>query len=317
MKWHCRWATKQDQGALLELFTSAFGQPMPTGLWQWKYAWQEKPGILAHVDDAIIAYYGGIPRTFSLNGHAVSATQICDVMVAPKMRGILTRRGPFMHTADTFLTEQAGPEKPYRFAFGFPSHRHAKLGEKSGWYKRSETFLEVSWATETYRPRFPFWIKTKSLTVEDKASVDVQWQRMLTSLPDYLIPQKDANFFEWRYLNHPNYIYSSYIVFRRLGNTILGMITVRDHGSDQGMELMDLLGPPHLLPTLFETALGIAKRADRKKLFSWMTASILARLPNPTTTNEICGIYVTPDYQQIIDQQHLSWWFMSGDTDFR
>lgn len=65
---------------------------------------QDKYGIFAHIDGKLIAYYGGLSRQFRLNGETLSAVQICDVMVAPKMRGILTRKGPFMHTADTFLS---------------------------------------------------------------------------------------------------------------------------------------------------------------------------------------------------------------------
>ncbi len=316
-KWQCRWATSHDQDALLELFESSFGQPMPDGLWQWKYARQEKTGMLAHMDNSIIAYYGSIPRTFSLNGATVNATQICDVMVAPRMRGILTRRGPFMHTADTFLSEQVGSDKPYRFAFGFPSHRHARLGEKTGWYTRTDTFLEVSWTPQRHQQGMLLWLKTRPLTLQDESIIDRLWQAMRSTLPDCLIPVKDAVFFKWRYLNHPNHAYASYIVSKRWNGKILGIVTLRDHKDSNTMELMDLLGPPESMTALLKTACHIAHRTGRERLFSWMTPAILEHLPEPSATQEVSGVYVTPlDYKQLIDKQHVCWWLMCGDTDF-
>ncbi|MDH5552977.1 MAG: GNAT family N-acetyltransferase, partial [Nitrosomonas sp.] len=125
-KWQCRWATAHDQEAFLSLFESAFGHAIPTSLWTWKYGHQTNYGVFAYIDNKIIAYYGGLPRQFSLNNKTLSAVQICDVMVAPNMRGILTRKGPFMLTAETFLSTQIGSNKPYQFAFGFPTERAAR-----------------------------------------------------------------------------------------------------------------------------------------------------------------------------------------------
>jgi hypothetical protein len=317
-KWQCRWATRSDQNALLDLFESSFGQTMPKDLWQWKYARLEKSGMLAHVDDSIIAYYGGIPRIFSLNGTTVNAVQSCDVMVAPRMRGILTRRGPFMRTADTFLREQTGLDKPYRFAFGFPSDRHARLGEKTGWYTRTDTFLEVSWAPHCHRQRsLPLQFRITPLSPQDEAVIDRLWQGMRSVLPDCLIPVKDASFFKWRYLNHPSHAYATYIVAQRWSGRIIGIIALRDHADSNDLELLDLLGPPESMTTLLKTACHIAHRTDRKRLFSWMTPAILRHLPEPFTAQEISGVYVTPDYKQMADERQLSWWLMCGDTDFR
>lgn len=289
---------------------------MPKDLWQWKYARQEKSGMLAHVDDSIIAYYGSMPRTFSVNGKTVNAAQICDVMVTPRMRGILTRRGPFMRTADTFLREQAGLGKPYRFAFGFPSDRHARLGEKTGWYTRTDTFLEVSWTPQQHRQCVPLWLKTRPLTPQDETIVDRLWHAMRLALPDCLIPVKDAVFFKWRYLNHPSHTYAAHIIAERWSGRIVGIIILRDHAVGSDMELLDLLGPPESMATLLKTACHIAHRTGRKRLFSWMTPVILSHLPEPSATQEVSGVYVTPDYKQMVDERQLSWWLMCGDTDF-
>lgn len=290
---------------------------MPNDLWQWKYVLQDKPGMLAHVADTIVAYYGGMPRTFHLNGTAIQAVQICDVMVAPEMRGILTRRGPFMQTADTFLTEKAGQNKPYRFAFGFPSDRHARLGEKSGWYKRSDTFLEAHWTTRNHQSSLPFLYKTRPITTPVIEKINSVWKTMQSALPNCLVPQKDTDFFNWRYLNHPCHAYSVYSVANRWSNDIVGIFVLRDHSASQSMELIDLLCMPDKMDILLKTALTIAKRCNREQLFSWLTPAVLKYLPEPTTIKEVSGVYVTPDYKQIIDNKKLSWWLIGGDTDHR
>ncbi|MCH9639372.1 MAG: FkbM family methyltransferase [Betaproteobacteria bacterium] len=313
-RWRCRWASKHDKAVFLSLFQSAFGDAMPANLWMWKYDHQDKYGIFAHVDGKIIAYYGGLPRKFWLNGETIPAVQICDVMVAPNMRGILTRKGPFMHTADTFLTAQIGRDKTYHFAFGFPSDRAARLGEKSAWYARTDTFFKVTWPAAT---ALPFWFKTTPLKADRYVLVDSLWKAMQTSLPNVLLPIKDATFFKWRYQGHPNRDYSSYIVSWRGINKVIGIVTLQDHGPDMGMEIMDLLAPASKLKTLLIAAQNICINSGRRRLFSWMTPAILPFLPKPSQQAEVSGVYITPDHKKIIDQQKISCWLMSGDTDFR
>lgn len=313
-RWQCRWASKHDQAVFLSLFESAFGDVMPSSLWTWKYGAQDKYGIFAHIDGKIIAYYGGLPRKFWLNGETISAVQICDVMVAPDMRGILTRNGPFMHTADTFLTAQIGQDKAYHFAFGFPSERAARLGEKSAWYARTDSFFEVTWPVTA---SLPFWFKATLLTEDHYFLANNLWQTMQASLPNVLLPIKDATFFKWRYQDHPNRDYPSYVVSWRGTNKVIGIVTLRDHGPDLGMEIMDLLAPTSKLKTLLAAAQNICIHAGRRRLFSWMTPAILSFLPKPDQQSEVSGVYITPDYKKIIDQQQIKCWLMSGDTDFR
>ncbi len=313
-KWQCRWASKHDQDAFLSLFETAFGHAMPSNMWTWKYGHQNNYGVFAHTDNNIIAYYGGLPRQFCLNSKTLSAVQICDVMVAPNMRGILTRKGPFMHTADTFLTTQIGSNKIFHFAFGFPTERAARLGEKSSWYARADAFLEASWSAKN---TLPPWFKIRPLAADNTETVEILWQAMRASLPNHLLPIKDSAFFKWRYQDHPERHYPSYVVSWRGTNKIVGIVTLRDHGANLGMEIMDLLAPASRLETLHIAAQKICVRAGRTRLFSWMTPTILSSLPKPDQHTEVAGVYVTPEYQQMIEQKHVNCWLMSGDTDFR
>lgn len=313
-KWRCRWASTHDREHFLALFQSAFGHAMPTSLWTWKYGHQGRHGVFAHVDGKVIAYYGGLPRKFTLNGQTVSAVQVCDVMVAPEMRGILTRRGPFIQTADTFLTAQIGQDKTHRFAFGFPSERAARMGEKSAWYARTDSFLEATWSVAI---RLPLWFKVTPLPEDHDELVDNLWQTMQTSLPNHLLPIKDSPFFNWRYKGHPERNYPSYVVSWRMTNKVIGIVTLHDHGPELGIEIMDLLAPASGLKTLHLAAQKICIRSGHTRLFSWVTPAILSFLPKPAQQIEVSGVYVTPEYKQIIEQERVNCWLMSGDTDFR
>lgn len=316
-RWQCRWATEKDRDALLSLFLSAFGQVMPASLWAWKYAGLCKQGVLAHVNGKVIAYYGGIPRSLWLHGKELPAVQICDVMVAPEMRGILTRRGAFACTAETFLQAKTGANKPYRLAFGFPTGRAARLGEKLGLYARVDTFFEAVWPS-TPAIRLPFWLKVEPLHQSNHAILDKLWQDMRQSLADYVLPQKDADFFRRRYLEHPLNAYNIYLISWRWYNKAVGVVVLRDHGAEQGLELMDFLGLPNVFDLLLKAVLNIAGQTNRQRVFSWMTTPIISLLPSPSAQAEITGVYIDPPaLNEMADQLHERWWFLGGDTDFR
>lgn len=317
MKWQCRWATKQDREALLSLFFSAFGHPMDASLWEWKYAWQNEFGALTYTGDEIIAYYGGLPRSFWLDGEKIAAVQICDVMVAPHERGILRKHGAFTQTAQTFLTAKTGKDKTYRFAFGFPSDRASRLGQRVGLYARIDTLLEVSWPSVISR-KTSFLLENNPLSENDNIIIDKLWQTMRTSLHRFLLPQKDAQFFKWRYLNHPTHVYIAKAVSWKWCKKIIGIVILRDHGADQGVELIDLLAPPENLPWLLKAAQNYSAQINRSRIFCWLTPSVLSYLLKPEMQTEITGIHIaTPELAEMTNLLQSRCWLIGGDTDFR
>ncbi len=318
-RWHCRWASEKDQDALLSLFQSAFNHAMPAELWAWKYADRSNFGVLAHREGQTVAYYGGLPRTLWIDGKKQSGVQICDVMVAPEERGILSRRGAFMQTTIAFLKASIGVDKTYQFAFGFPSGRHAKLGEKTGFYTPTDSLLETEWpVTKFMMTRFNF--RMAELKHDDGDIINTQWQAMQQSLTDHMLPQKNTEFFKWRYLEHPTQEYIARIVSSRWHNKILGIFVLRDHGPDQGVELIDLLSAPANLNKLFQSAQNLTASMTRKRLFGWLTPAVLSWLPSSSTSNKVTDIYLydgTPDTNKLAKRLQSKVWLIGGDTDFR
>jgi len=316
-KWRLRWASIHDQNALLSLFTAAFGDSMSPRLWRWKYAESYRQGILAHIKGRAIAYYGGMTRSCWQHGREFMTVQICDVMVAPEVRGILTRRGAFAQTAETFLSAQTGPDKPCRLAFGFPTGRAAKLGERLGMYARGDTFFEASWTTGQ-TAHLPFWLKLEPLHEGNLAVLDKLWQVMKQSMPYYVLPRKDADFFRWRYMEHPLNTYHIHLVSWRGFNKAVGAVVLRDHGAGHGLELMDFVGRPDAFELLLRAALDIAGQMNRQRVFSWMTTRVITMLPDPSAQSEISGVYIDPPaLKEMAGRQDDRLWFLGGDTDFR
>lgn len=318
-RWRCRWASEHDRDALLTLFQSAFGHAMPEALWAWKYASRSQIGVLAHREGQVVAYYGGLPRTLWIDGTQQQGVQICDVMVSPEERGVLSRRGAFMQTTVAFLKASIGAEKTYQYAFGFPSGRHAKLGEKSGFYTPAAPLHEAEWpATRLLMARLK--LRITELTYHDKDCINTLWHTMQPALADHLLPQKDADFLIWRYLKHPTQNYIARIVSSRWSSKVLGVFVLRDHGSEQGMELIDLLGAPEHLSQLLRCAQNLATSMNRKRLFGWLTAAVLTWLPKPSTSSKVIDIYLyngTPDTGKLVERLQSKVWLMGGDTDFK
>ncbi len=83
-------------------------------------------------------------RAIQLFGSPARAVQIGDVMVHPKQRGILTRKGPFFQAAANFLEHFVGQGKDFPIAFGFPSERAYRLAEHLGLYEKVGELMRVS-----------------------------------------------------------------------------------------------------------------------------------------------------------------------------
>ena len=125
LQWHAVDLGIEEMPEIRALFAQVFGHSMSDALWRWKY--DAGRGIATGTRDEqgrLLAHYGGTARALQVNGVAVSAVQLGDVMVAAQARGILSRRGPFATAATAFLQHHIGSPSAYALGFGFPNQRH-------------------------------------------------------------------------------------------------------------------------------------------------------------------------------------------------
>jgi hypothetical protein len=310
-------ASSANEDVLLDLFTRAFGHSMPAAQWRWKYAGVDPVGTLVRRDNRVIAFYGGMPRNVRCHGEPVAAVQIGDVMVDPVERAVLTRKGPFFLAASAFAERFMGSASEYAFAFGFPSERHARLGERLSLYTRVDEIFEATWAALPARPGLLH--RTRELREHELGIVDGLWQSMADELPDVVLGVRDSAHIRRRFLEHPAAKYLVLLVRRRFGGEPRGLLVLRDH-RERGIELIDVVARPDALMALVAVARRVAGRLGRPKVFAWMTPRAAESFKASAPTLEAAGIPVpTIIWKTAPDLQKLRghWWLLGGDADSR
>lgn len=224
-----------------------FGHPLSRALWQWKYGDGHGNAVVAERNGRLIAHYGGMYRDVIVCGEANWAFQICDVMVHPDERGVLTRNGAFLLTAAT-SAEIYGP-----LGYGFPNGRHADLAEKVGIGKSMGTTVELRWQALPDSSFFGTRIKKieKGNTLYQE-KIDSLWGEMASDLLNSAVGVRDWKYLSYRYFEHPEIEYEVLMVSKRFTGSPLGTIVLKR--VENAVELMDIVAPLRNLKVLIQHA---------------------------------------------------------------
>lgn len=300
-----------------ELFRKAFDAEMSAPLWHWKYGAGRGHGVIARRGERIVAHYGCTRRRALYFGNAIDALQMCDVMVDPRERGIMTKQGAMFLTAATML-ELYLALQPAALAFGFPSGRSARLGERLGLYAEVGRILEVRWPASSTRPRWRTRLRTIGRDDPDAPSLVADlWSAMRRDLRDAILVIRDWEYLTYRYFDHPQHRYELILVTARLTGRPLGLLVLRRVG--EALELLDLVAPLAQIPLLIDQARRLAGRGGATSLFAWITRQHRSRFVDRDATvadPDVCiptNVWVEgPGVEQLRER----WWLMSGDTEF-
>jgi hypothetical protein len=312
-RWQLRHVRTGDFDEIANLFQEVFGHPISRELWNWKYANGHGNGVVAARHCALIAHYGGMYRNVMLCGKPDWAFQICDVMVHPNERGVMTRQGPFLLTAAT-SAEIYGP-----LGFGFPNARAMEVAAKMGLYAEVGQMSEVRW--EPSVPRFRLRTRLRSVVRDSAASqalVNSLWEAMASDLQQDVVGVRDWAFVEHRYFNHPHNHYEVLVVTSRLTGKALGVMVLRR--LEATCELVDVITPLAYLPLLIDQARRRTGLWGLPSLYCWITKNHLQRFLATGGTEVALNVSIptscwTDDPRADIFKDR--WWLMSGDTDFR
>jgi len=314
--WEVSSADHNNLDELCSLFERSFGHSMPPEQWLWKYTGATRWGILVRSNGRAVAFYGGMPRQVCIYGQKQLAVQIGDVMVEPAYRRILARQGAFFRSAVVFAEKFVGAGKIYHCAYGFPSERHNRLGEKLGLYGRIGTLLEARWDAIPYRHHLMVTVRTLQEAQLNMATL--LWEALSRDLADRVVLQRGINYLRHRFLEHPTVQYQLLLVRRRVTGRPLGLLVLRDHGQD--LELLDMLGSLRNLPMLVQIARQVAGKLGRRQLYCWLTRPVAEAVE--TSSPQLTDLNLplpTIIWQQQAELLHTCghWWLMGGDTDFR
>ncbi len=302
-----------------KLFRDSFNLESNPPLWNWKYGEGRGRGVIATRDGRLIAHYGSTLRAVSIFGDVGTAIQICDVMVDPHERGVMTRQGAMYITTTTFLEIYLGLLQ-YDIAYGFPNRRHMQLGERLGLYAEVARMVEIRWRPKTSNPS-P-WTRLHALNADStnyQGMINKVWNRMAKDLAGNIVIIRDWEYIKYRYFRHPVNSYSVFGVISRWTGQIEGIIVVRQE--NQACELVDMVAPLTKIPKMIDQACRVAKRWGCESLYCWSTD-----YNAPWLATQEKGVISPLDISVPAslwppgrETAHLKdkWWLMSGDTEFR
>lgn len=298
---------------LLTLFEACFGHPMPLELWHWKMQTMLGVGVAARYDNELIAFYGGMPRLFHFRQESLPTLQIRDVMVKPKMRGVLRKKGPFALTAEHFLDHFVHQNGSFVSAFGFPNSRAYKVGNLTGLYLAADSVFEAKWQTK--RSYFRRLTDLDTLSSLNITLLDSLQKAMMTKLDNYVLGQRDWHYLEKRYIKHPLHNYR--FLCLQHGCFEKSVLIVREHG-DQRLEWVDFIGDPAILKKATKHLMSWGAKEGFYEIFGWFSRSVLTYLPKTTEASFVCNVPIPASHGiNWPDHSLQHWWLMSGDTDFK
>lgn len=331
LQWHAVDVGIEEMPEIRALFAQVFGHSMSDTLWRWKY--DAGRGIATGTRDEqgrLLAHYGGTARALQVNGVAVSAVQLGDVMVAAQARGILSRRGPFATAATAFLQHHIGSPGAYALGFGFPNQRHTRLGEKLGLYSALGNVQELSWTCEKTRTSLFFGADSHSTPLDwSDARTDNLlnglWRALSQDARGFVIPRRDAPWWRHRFANHPEGPYRCWWVHGSWSRRLLGAIALKPGGQPgANWEIMDLLGPTKHWHAMLCAARLLAQQGAADRLTGWFSDAVAdivrSRDVGSIAASQVaCPHCVTrqrsPEWADVVTTQ--PWWLTGGDTDFR
>ena len=313
--------SRHNETEILTLFSEVFGESLDTDWLTWKHGTQTrgepKSVGLWDAQGSLVAHYSGVPRQLYWESTAINAVQIGDVMVAPRVRGILSRRGPFFQVCKRFFDNWVGAEKTFQIAFGFPNKRHIVLGEKLDLYFSACDINHLTWQANTKKLP-PSW-RWEELQGNDKAldkRVNSLWRKMLRSCAGYVIGERDASYLRWRFIARPD---KQYRIFCLKKFWLLPAALVITTQSEEAFELIDMIGDPANFPVAISAVLNEASAHSTKKMQAWASPLVTTLIGKDAESNYSGATVAIAKHSSInknkIDNAH--WWWMGGDTDFR
>lgn len=306
----------EDFKALARLFENAFSIPLSEDLWLWKMDNLEGSGSILWNDETAIAFYGGIPRKLYYQGCLINGLQMRDVMVDPKWRGLLRKKGAFWQVATHYLYANIGQNKDFSVGFGFPNDKAAKLGQKLELYESTDQVLELTWKQRPALSLFIKYIYSVSLTdLPSTQLVDELWNQMHQSLKNYVVAVRNSEYVNLRYINHPIHNYQFFVIKNLLARPV-GLIIANLNNNNNSAEIVDIIASTknvNLTMSLFLNYL-FDKKFDL--VTAWFSPLIVSFIDfQPTSQQHIAHIQIGPPDTKVV--QKAEWWATAGDTDFR
>ncbi|UZR28224.1 GNAT family N-acetyltransferase [Methylococcus mesophilus] len=316
-RWRLSEFAPEDLPGCLSLFKETFAGEMSPDLWHWKYGEGRGRAVIARRHGRIVAHYGATSRRIAVNGRTVRGLQVCDVMVAPGERALMTKKGVFFEVASAFLEAYFGYYDEHELAFGFPNHRAMRIAERLGLYGEVGRISEVRWTPSDQRFRVRYAAALIDVSELEDDLLAMLWSRMAADLPDAALVLRDPAYIRYRYQRHPVHRYEALLVRDRLRGRPQGVAILRRDNDEY--KLLDILAPLNNIPMLIDAARIAAAHRSLSALTAWISAPYARHLVHgggvATDTDVRIPANVWTDARSV-ECLKDRWWLMMGDTDF-
>lgn len=301
------------------LFNTVFGEEMSQALWVWKYGDQRGYAVgVWDADNQLVAHYAGFPRQVLMFGEPITAMQMGDVMVLPHARGSLSRTGPFFLATSRFLEAFVGYHKLALLGYGFPNDRHMQLGSRRGLYADNGRVVNLQWSDNSSRS--VWWLTQRPFDAQQRRwqrSVDRLFQRMAASLPNAILPIRDAAWVTHRYLQHPTIQYELRWISHRFTGLPVALLIYRVLPGS--LEWIDVIATRESWPLCAKMMLNIAAEHGVQLVNLWLSKVFSQDFGDEATITDLgitipCNTWTAGPATAVSRDR---WFLTSGDTDFK
>lgn len=310
-----------DEASILDLFTRSFGAARSIDHWRWKYQnnpfGNERIG-LAVDESRVVAQYAGYAVPFWLEGRALTAHHIADIMSDRAVRHV--GRGPtsvFARAAQRFYADFCVDK--IAFNYGFSTATSRAFGNR---FLGVETVEPVTFRARDNVPRgsrLRRWLSGYRLQLVGDAGAEYNefFQRVA---PAYrFLVRRDASYVRWRYLqfHEPGYFV---VAIRKRGRLVgWSAFRIRDETLIWGDALFDPADPAAVEVLLRH----VAPAYPVSRIECWFPPrpvwfhEILQRLefavkPEPNDLSLGCAPFVLHD---VVSVMRSSLYYAMGDSD--
>lgn len=228
---------KGDKPMLSSLFKEVFGTEIDERYWDWKYFKNPAGEHMMYVavepaSGRIVGEIGAIPVRVYINGRAVEANQVVDIVILPEYQ----KRGPFFQLEKLSREEIINRNMPLSYAVSikrtykistkmlkfkgvYPINKMVKVLDPSPFLRKKIGFLGSIiggvWKTAL---RMGYYLKRSSLSegyiIEEVDEFDKRFDEFWKNeSKNYgIIIARNSRYLNWRYLQNPLFNYKIFVI---------------------------------------------------------------------------------------------------------
>lgn len=306
--------------AVQPLFKQVFGHEISTALLNWKYGQGRGCCWLGSDQDGEPVVHCGLHyRQALVGGRRQRIAQLVDLMASPQAHGGISRtQSPFFMLIKPLLASLVTPDNPGAWAFGFPSDRAMRLGERLGLFKTIDQVYELLFTPVCPDSGSNRIIQLERFTSDSESCLQKLWRQMASDLTGNIAGIRDPEYLSNRYLKHPEKQYEVYLLKSRWLRRCLGCFVVLRDGNVA--ELMDIVAPLHQVGTVVKSAREWLHTNKLQKLRLWLASGHVDLLKGKAESVTALQFRIMANpFSPATELEQLDhrWWLTSGDTDYR